>query len=298
MGRTSISVIVPVHDRARDLRKALESLARQTVREFDLVVVDDASTDDSAEVAREFTDRVVTNPANRGPAHSRNRGIALATGEIVAFLDSDCVAAPDWLETLRAALEDDRVDAVMGNTSIPRSTWLGDSIAALGYPGGANAGFATLWPVDDEGFTDHITSCNFAARRRAFEKGGVFDESFPLAGGEDSELSIRWSARGVRIRYCDTMRVDHKPVTSLRSFVSWMIYRGRAAYHLRQRTGSIEGLLKLRLRSSLRIFLRNLLGPRGLPVTVLILMMFVLQQYGYGLESRRAGGDTARRANA
>lgn len=282
-----ISVIVPVFNRASDLEKTLESLKEQAFRDFEIIVVDDASSDSSAETAEKYADCVIVNETNHGPAYSRNRGIEHARAPLTAFIDSDCTAASDWLETVYRELQSDSIDAVMGNTSMPDSTYIGDSIAALGYPGGANAGFENMWHVDEHGYTDHITSCNFGARTSVFEQHGMFDESFPMAGGEDSELSVRWSANGVTIKYCPDMKVYHKPVTSLRAYMSWMVRRGRCGYHLKKKIGSVRGFLRLRIWSSYRIVRRNLFSLNIILIIPLILMMFVLQQMGYIIESRK-----------
>jgi len=284
-----ISVIVPVYNRAQDLKKTLESIKKQTFRDFELIVIDDASSDSSAETAEQFADNVIVNDSNKGPAYSRNRGIEHAKGEYIACIDSDCTASDDWLQTVHREFSDPETDALMGNTSIPPSTFLGNSIACLGYPGGANAGFENMWPVDEHGYTDHITSCNFAARKHVFDKHGMFDETFPMAGGEDSELSVRWSGNGVKIRYCPDMKVYHKPITSLKYFMSWMIHRGRCGYHLKKKIGSIKGFLRLRIRSSWRIIQKNMFSLKIVLIIPLIFMMFVLQQAGYMLESRGGG---------
>ncbi|MFC1479318.1 glycosyltransferase family 2 protein, partial [Planctomycetota bacterium] len=285
MSTPLVSVIVPVYKRAGDLQKTLESLAEQTFKDFELIVIDDASPDNSKAAAKRFTNNVIVNPVNKGPAYSRNRGIESSQTDLIVCIDSDCIAACDWLETIYNEFQDQDIDAVMGKTSIPHSTFLGDSIAALGYPGGANAGFENMWHVDENGFTDHITSCNFAARKDIFEKHGMFDEGFPMAGGEDSELSVRWSANGVKIKYCPDMKVYHKPITSLKHYMSWMIHRGRCGYHLKKKIGSVKGFLRLRLGSSWRIAKKNIFNLKIFLIILLICMMFVLQQTGYILAS-------------
>jgi len=283
--KTDISIVVPVYNYATHLRKTLLSLKQQSVNDFEIIVVDDGSTDNSAEVARSLADRVIINKKNSGPAISRNKAIKQAKGEIIAFLDSDCIADKDWIRNIIDSLEDIRVDAVMGNTKIPKSTFIGNSISELGFPGGANAGFENMWRVDKNGFTDHITSCNFAARKRIFDKFGLFDESFPLAGGEDPELSYRWSRRGVKIKYSPIIIVFHEPRTSLISFAKWMIYRGRSNYYFKKKMGMIKGFVKLRIWSSRNIIKKNIFSPKIITVVPLLIISFIFQEIGYILES-------------
>lgn len=281
-----ISVVVPVYNYAKHLKKTLESIRNQSFKNFELIVVDDGSTDGSAKVAKIFADRVIINKKNSGPAVSRNKGIKAAKADIIAFTDSDCIAAKDWLKNILMGFNN-KADAVMGNTKVPKSTFLGDSISALGFPGGANAGFENMWHVSKEGFTSHITSCNFAARKDVFRQHGMFDESFPLAGGEDPELSYRWSRKGVRIRYCQNAVVYHEPRTSLISFARWMVYRGRSNYYFKRKIGNVGGFVKLRLWSSKNIIRRYIFNPKIIFIVPLLFLSFLLQQIGYYLEKKK-----------
>lgn len=283
--KTNISIVVPVYNSATHLKKTLLSLKQQSVNDFELIVVDDGSSDNSAEVARCFADKVMINRKNSGPAISRNKAIKMANGEIIAFIDSDCIADKDWLKNILESLEDNNVDAVMGNTKIPKSTFIGNSISELGFPGGANAGFENIWHVNEDGFTDHITSCNFAARKYIFDKFGLFDESFPLAGGEDPELSYRWSMNGVRIKYSPKVIVLHEPRTKLISFAAWMIYRGRSNYYFKKKVGNVKSFVKLRIWSSKNIIKKNVFTPKIFIVVPLLILSFVFQEIGYIMES-------------
>lgn len=108
-GRPAVSVVVPTFNRAADLRRCLESLVAQTFGNFEVLVCDDGSTDDSAAVAGEFSGRLnlVFDTAENfgGPARPRNRGIAAAQAPYIAFLDSDDWWAPAKLERSVAALD-------------------------------------------------------------------------------------------------------------------------------------------------------------------------------------------------
>ena len=112
-----VSVIIPVMDRAAELRRCLESVARlQYPKEkLEVVVVDDGSSDDGPGVARSLGARVISSGGRgRGPAAARNRGASAARGEILAFLDSDCVASEQWLADLVEGFADPGVAAVGG----------------------------------------------------------------------------------------------------------------------------------------------------------------------------------------
>ena len=102
-----ISVVVPLYNKARYLQRALVSIAQQSFNDFELIVVDDGSTDGGAEIARSFVDprmRVVTQ-ANLGPGAARNRGFAEARGDLIAFLDADDEWLPEYLQEGVAVLD-------------------------------------------------------------------------------------------------------------------------------------------------------------------------------------------------
>ena len=109
-----VSVIIPTYNRAHVLPRAIESVLKQTYTELELIVVDDASTDDTAAVMTAITDPRVryVRKEHGGAAAARNRGIAEAKGEFIAFQDSDDVWHSDKLEKQLAYLQAERADAV------------------------------------------------------------------------------------------------------------------------------------------------------------------------------------------
>jgi glycosyltransferase involved in cell wall biosynthesis len=157
--RTRASVIVPVRDRADLLRACLDGLARQTQPGFEVIVVDDGSSDGSAEVARSFRDRldveVVTTPGV-GAVEARRRGVAASTAPYLAFTDSDCVPDPDWLAA--GVRELDRgADVVQGRTrAAAEHTPLHRTVTAA--------------PADGL-----YATCNVFYRRSAYDRAGGFD---------------------------------------------------------------------------------------------------------------------------
>jgi glycosyltransferase involved in cell wall biosynthesis len=119
---TTVSVVMPVYNGAAYLAQAIQSVLAQSFTDFELLVIDDGSTDESAPIALAFTDpriKVLHNGANRGLVHSRNRGIDTATGTYIAFLDADDVARPQRLQRQLLALERDATLAAVGSSAQP-----------------------------------------------------------------------------------------------------------------------------------------------------------------------------------
>lgn len=179
-----VSCIVPVFQGERFVAEAVRSILGQSWTALDVIVVDDGSTDGTAEVLAGFGDRLrVLRQENRGPAAARNRGLEESRGEFVAFLDADDVWVDDKLEAQLARFEaDPSLELCSGHI---RSFWIPE--------------------LDEERrrFEDHpyhreramLSPCTILARRALFERVGGFD--IDLRHGEDTEWFIRAMKSGV-----------------------------------------------------------------------------------------------------
>jgi mycofactocin system glycosyltransferase len=255
----SVSVVVPVKDRADELRRCLESLARlrHPREKLEVVVVDDGSGDGSAEVARASGATVVpSGGAGRGPAAARNRGAAAANGEILAFLDSDCIAGEDWLAELAGAFQDPgvvavggRVDGLHGASALDRYEAEMSSLCLGARGRTAGAGNDTFY----------LPSCNLLVRRDAFLAAGGFREA--LRVGEDVDLTWRLRDRGGRIAYLPRGAIRHEHRNRLASFLA-----RRFDY------GTSEGLLHV-LHPARR---KRMLVPPPLAVALLLVAAALL----------------------
>jgi glycosyltransferase involved in cell wall biosynthesis len=253
----------------------------------EILFVDDASSDSTAESARHLGFRVLVQSSRRGPGAARNLGVKSATGDIIAFIDADCQPAQDWLKKIEAILARRPHEVIMGATKIIQAGFLADAISDLGFPGGGNLGFEKVWHVDDCGYTDHISACNFAVTKVIFERAGGFDERINLSGCEDVELSLRWSRNGVKIRYHPEVKVWHLPRKEFCSFVRWHFSRGRGNYQFMRINKSVAYFVRLRfwyLGNLIRTFRTD---PR-LPILVFLLgVSFFTQIVGYLVQSWR-----------
>jgi GT2 family glycosyltransferase len=214
--RPSASVIVPNYNGALFLRECLESLLRQAFADFEVIVVDDASPDGSAEiVAGEFpTMRLIRLERNGGFAHAVNVGIAAARGEYVALLNNDAVADPGWLgalvETLRSHPEAGSAASKIlladgGNTLLSA----GDIYRRAGVPDSRG-----VWEHDDGQYDDETEvfgacGAGCAYRRTMLDEIGGFDERFYMYC-EDVDLAFRAQVRGFRCTYTPRAIVRHR----------------------------------------------------------------------------------------
>lgn len=213
-GRPAVSIIVPVRDRRRELAGCLASLAALDYpRELlEVVVVDDGSV---RPVTVPAGVRLVRLPRSVGAAGARNAGAREARSEVLAFLDSDCLAEPGWLDALLPELADPEVAAV-GGRIVPTSerTWL-ERYEAVRSPLDLGATRAAVRPGRPVAY---LVTANLVVRRADLEAAGGFDER--LRWGEDVDLCWRLHAAGRRLVYQPGGRVRHRHRGSVRAFVS------------------------------------------------------------------------------
>ncbi|WP_194201890.1 glycosyltransferase family 2 protein [Glycomyces albidus] len=179
------SVVVPCHNAAKTLDRCLAALAAQTAAPAEVIVVDDASTDDTAAIAERFPCRTVNIRPNRGPAAARNTGAAIATGRVLFFLDADIELRPDALENAAAAI------AAPG-TGMVQGVYDADPMIDDGPVERYKTLFEHQWRTGSAGATDVTLFALTAIRAEVFTAAGGFDET--LRSGEDVEFGSRLPA--------------------------------------------------------------------------------------------------------
>ncbi|HET7291815.1 MAG TPA: glycosyltransferase family 2 protein [Vicinamibacteria bacterium] len=196
-----LSVIVPVRDGARFLERTLPDLVASLPEGAELIVSDDGSRDDSAEVARRAGARVSRSEARAGPAEARNRGAREAKGDLLVFLDADCRVHADTLSRLTAPFEDPTVAAAFGSYDRrPEArTWVSlyKNLAHHFVHQRSKPVASTFW-----------AACG-AVRAAAFRSANGFDARYLRPSIEDVELGYRLCRAGHRIRLVREAQVTH-----------------------------------------------------------------------------------------
>ena len=209
----SVDVVVATYNRPHHVRICLEHLARQTRTPDATVVVDSSPHRLTADVVADFPGvRYLRNGAGRGAtATSRAIGVAETQAEIIAFVDDDAYAEPDWLENLVARYDDPAVGAVGGRASNGRPGEEHEGLDAVGrlLPDGTLTGnFAADTGRDLD--VDHLLGANLSVRRSALEQiGGIVDLYPGTCLREESDFILRLGQAGHRIVYTPTAVVEH-----------------------------------------------------------------------------------------
>ncbi len=222
-----VSVIVCSYNGGKTLKDCLESLDRLNYPNYEVVLVDDGSKDNTREVVAAFqkarTAHGARNPSgfappdfisivqtNMGLSHARNEGARAATGDIFAYTDSDCMADPDWLYYMVGTLLSGDYCGVGGpNISPPAVNWVQAAVASA--PGGPSHVLLT------DVVAEHIPGCNMAFHRWAFESVGGFDTEYRKAG-DDVDFCWRLQTSGGVIAFSPSAIVWHYRRFTLQAF--------------------------------------------------------------------------------
>lgn len=305
MDALKFSVIVPVYNRPDEMRELLESLALQTDRNFEVIVMEGVCERSCSPICDAYSDRLDIRyyQRNTGRSARRNEGMYLASGNYFLLFDSDCILPPSYIELVRKALTDHYVDCYGGPDSAD-STFTGLQLAinysmtSIMTTGGIRGGMKNVKKYLPRAF-------NMGLSREVFGRTGGYLDII----GEDVDLSMRIKECGFSVELIPQAVVYHKRRVSLKGFYRQVNTFGKARILLSKRhPGSLKlmhlfpscfavgnvGLLLLALIFMsawwlapialyvLLIFIESLVKNRRLHVAFLSIITSCLQLYGYG----------------
>ncbi|MGC9444951.1 MAG: glycosyltransferase family 2 protein [Candidatus Methanospirareceae archaeon] len=226
-----ISVVVAVRNELQYIEKCVTSLFNQTYNGlYEVIVVDGMSTDGTYErlqaLQQTLAFTLLRNPKLNAAA-GRNIGIEHAQGDHIAFIDADAVAAPDWLEQIKEAFENNNAVGVGGPDLLPEDSselarMIGLVMTSPLASGGRLNPSTQHVMLDEERWVEHIPTVNLCLKRAIFDEVGLFDEHF--VKGQDLELSYRIVQAGYKLLYSPRIQVVHYRKETIGEF-SKQIYK-------------------------------------------------------------------------
>ncbi len=221
-----VSVVVCTFNGARTLVQCLRSLLALDYPDYEVIVVDDGSTDETPALLAHFPEIRIIRQDNQGLSRARNAGLQAATGSVIAFTDSDCFADRDWLTHLVYQLHRSGAAGVGGPNLTPQDGRLAACVAAApGQP---------MHVLESDQTAEHIPGCNMAFRRAALEAINGFDPLFRQAG-DDVDICWRLQQAGFWITFAPGAVVWHHRRATPRAYL-----RQQAGY------GEAEALLRFK----------------------------------------------------
>lgn len=223
------SIIVPVYNRPQEVEELLQGLSRQTNKEFELILVEDGSTDKCKFVAERYVEKMNISyyyKENSGRSSSRNYGMKKATGDYFVFFDSDCIIPPDYFQIVKDELQRNYADCYGGPDKTDASfsnmqKAIGFSMTSFLTTGGIRGGKKGL-----EKFTPRTFNMGFS--KEVYQRVGGFKDMF----GEDIDMSLRIRAEGFTTRLLHDAFVYHKRRVSFRAFWRQVFVFGMARIDL------------------------------------------------------------------
>lgn len=264
-----VTVVVPTRDRPRLLARCVRALTGAGTESLEIVVVDDGSAR-AAEVAASAAaaGARLVRLDGRGPAAARNAGARAATGDVVLFVDDDCIPAAGWASTLAAAVL--RTPGVVVGGAVEVSADVGVWLRAseeLAHTAESGSG---------------LLRTNNLGCRRSLLLDVPFDETFPTAAGEDRDWCVRAARAGATFTREPAAVVEHRADLGARAFFRQQLRYGRAVHLLRSRDTHIpvsSGALGRGIAAGFR---------EGIPVGLAMVAAPVATAAGYVLEKRSA----------
>ena len=212
-----VSVVVCSCNGARTIDETLTALGRLNYQNYEVLVVDDGSTDDTASIAQQHGFRLIQTE-NKGLSNARNLGMQAATGELIAYIDDDAYPDPDWLRYLAALFKRSDHAGIGGPNIAPRDDGLiADCVANA--PGGP------VHVLLSDEVAEHIPGCNLAFRLDLLREIGGFDSRFRVAG-DDVDICWRIQERGWTLGFSPAAVVWHHRRRSVGAY--WRQQKGYA----------------------------------------------------------------------
>lgn len=251
------SVVVPFLNEKRWINQLLAALSAQTLdpAHFEIIAVDNGSTDGSREILRRYPRVSILEETRRDPYLARNRGIAAARGRYIVFVDADCIPRPDWLQQLQNEVGKRAPHIVLGHVAFPE----GSSVLLRRYEEYYHAKLNYLF---SHRLTDYYFghAGNMAVRADVFAKLGEF-VSMPVVGDTEILHRLLGHDRFAEIRYAPEVRVVHAEVESLRLLLG-KLYESGGYSETCQRLSSYRIMpLALKFRIFRECMRRNQYGP-------------------------------------
>jgi GT2 family glycosyltransferase len=284
----SISIIIPTFNGASRIGNCLDALLKQMPgRDVDILVVNDGSTDDTAEVVRGYPEVRLINQRNAGPAAARNRGALEARGTLLLFTDDDCVPTPDWLDAMLKPFDDPEVVGAKGIYRT-RQKRLAARFVQIEY----EDRYRLMAHLD---CIDFIDTYSAAFRRDRFLEMAGYDISFPVACSEDIELSYRMSAQGWKMKFAPAAIVYHTHPDTLTQYLKkkykfayWRVLAVRKNPGKAVKDSHTPQIMKLQLLFAPALLAAaafDLAARPPFPLSLLVLVAFLLSTLPFALRA-------------
>lgn len=235
----NISLIIPLYNSGKTILSTLKGLESQTRKDFEVIVVNDGSTDDSAKLVKEFKNQSkfpikLIHQNNSGPAKARNLGVKHSSGDLIVFLDSDCIPVNNWVEEMTKPLNGEVIGCACGYNVRNKESLIARHV---------DYEIAKRHEKLVGKNVDTIGSYSASFLKGVFLEANGFSAEYEDANAEDFDLAFRIRRMGYNLTFTDKTFVYHCHPDSLRKYLVQQFGRGywRVPMYLRNREKIMRG---------------------------------------------------------
>jgi len=280
MNTPLVSIIIPARNAQSTMRKCLDSVFNLNYPNYEIIVINDGSTDNTAKILSGYNNIKVLITAGEGPSKARNTALKEARGEFIAFTDSDCIVDAEWLTELLKGFTDEKVGGVGGIQKVPED----DSAFGKAVQEFLSLfGFISDYMKSDLKMrqTNHNPTCNVMYRKALLlELGGFLVNLWP---GEDVEIDYRIRKRGYRLMFNPKAVVFHYRVDNFSDYSRMMFRYGCAQGQLVRKYGFFRRIHFL----PVFIFIFGIFLGYNIFLGLLISLLFLIWLFGIALTKSR-----------
>lgn len=235
--KPKVSIVIPTYNEKERIARCIESLLCQSYpqNKIEIIVVDDGSTDGTSPfIKKNFPKVKLITKKNSGAYDSRNKGIAIASGKIIALTDGDCVATKNWIKNIEKILREKNAQIVGGKINHENS-FIAKFIGISDFGG---------YQDNNEKYVTCIPTCNLAVKKEIFKEFS-FDPKLRSAG--DRLFSWKLVEAGYKLLYHPSIQITHKPSIKLSRFLERKYRYGKAFVQIRKRVKTLPAAKLVRL---------------------------------------------------
>ena len=284
MKTPEFSIIIPAHNEEDVIARAIDSILRNTYQNFEIIAVNDGSTDKTKKIVQELMKKyrkikLLNFKKGHSAAFARNRGAEVAKGKILVFLDADATLPKNSLRKFKELIEGNKkVDAVITNSKNTYKNKLSRTLALFARPFKIKIPSHTI-------VTKHIGPCIFTITKKTFNDLNGYDEK--IFYYEDEDLTQRFYNRGYKSIWESMVITESEQPSDLKSFYRQYAWAGKGITSIQNKKIRLKREIYLLIKV-LYIFLPFMLMIKNLIAGILLLLLFYLITYFYAYRTSKS----------
>ncbi len=251
-------------------------------------------------VKKRVSIQLIKIPSGKGLGYNRHMAVRFSKGKYLACTDADCKFPKEWLKIMYNEIKTSKknVAAVQGSVKVPKSNYLGNCIALLGFPGGASVGFDKIFYVDKNNYTNQISTGNCIFKKALVLEVGNFTLNKKYSYVEDKEMALRLNKEGYKVKFTKNSYVMHPPTKKIFAYFRRQYIKGFASQIMVEEYKLFKEMGKTRI-----ISIKNIIMNAGISLELPLVVFLLFTGYffwacGYLIAKIRSWKDTTHKSSS